>query len=172
MQPQVTSLPQALTAAARRLTGVKGCSTMPDTPCRFEGPRCTQDINECVRGTSGCHPNATCTNTNGGYSCRCPPGYAGNGFNCSLDEAVHRSMLQRYTTQGPGKIACQEGQDVVYPQAAPGYAYDPIGALEQSPATKASCKGVSERASPILGCPECGNLAAWNTASCSRRLGF
>ncbi|GAB4816952.1 hypothetical protein N2152v2_003998 [Parachlorella kessleri] len=118
----------------------------PDTG--FEGPRCTQDINECVRGTSGCHPNATCTNTNGGYSCLCPPGFTGNGFNCSQDETAHRSMLQRYTTQGPGKIACQEGQDVVYPQAAPGYAYDPIGALEQSPATKAS----SRRTATAAGC--------------------
>ena len=30
---------------------------------RFEGPACEVDINECVRGTSGCAPTAVCLNS-------------------------------------------------------------------------------------------------------------
>lgn len=113
---------------------------------RYEGPRCAQDINECVRGTSGCHPNATCTNSPGFYTCRCPPGYTGDGFSCSKDEVQHRSMIQQYSSPGPGKLACSEGKDVLYPEAAPGFAYDPIGALEQSPDRRVSWAGWAYRA--------------------------
>ena len=31
--------------------------------CRFEGPKCDIDINECVRGTDDCTANAACINT-------------------------------------------------------------------------------------------------------------
>ena len=33
--------------------------------CRFEGPGCDVDINECVRGTDNCASNAACLNTQG-----------------------------------------------------------------------------------------------------------
>lgn len=33
----------------------------------FEGPDCNLDINECVRGTSGCPDNSACVNTEGGF---------------------------------------------------------------------------------------------------------
>ena len=41
------------------------------------------DINECdlVNGPSGrCGQNAICTNSPGGFSCHCKPGYSGNAF--------------------------------------------------------------------------------------------
>ena len=34
-------------------------------------------------GTDLCHDNATCTNTDGNYTCDCQPGFNGTGFNCS-----------------------------------------------------------------------------------------
>lgn len=108
---------------------------------RYEGPRCDQDINECVRGTSGCHPNATCTNAAGGYACHCRPDWSGDGFSCSYNAVAHRSMQQGYLTEGAGRLACSEGAGVLYPEAAPGFAYDPTGALELQPDTKASCMG-------------------------------
>ena len=40
------------------------------------------DIDECERGTHGCHDNATCTNTNGSFVCTCIEGYLGNGTYC------------------------------------------------------------------------------------------
>lgn len=39
------------------------------------------DINECS-GHHRCHPNADCINTEGSYTCKCKPGYAGNGYFC------------------------------------------------------------------------------------------
>ena len=44
---------------------------------RYEGPTCSIDINECVRGTSGCASNAGCINSAGSYHCKCFFGYSG-----------------------------------------------------------------------------------------------
>jgi len=40
------------------------------------------DIDECSTGTNDCDVNAICTNTIGSYSCKCKPGYIGNGTEC------------------------------------------------------------------------------------------
>ncbi len=45
--------------------------------CRFEGPSCNIDVNECSRGTAGCAAHAGCINSNGGYTCTCYWGYDG-----------------------------------------------------------------------------------------------
>ena len=41
------------------------------------------DNNECTLGTHNCHNNATCTNTDGSFTCACNTGYTGNGVTCS-----------------------------------------------------------------------------------------
>ncbi len=46
------------------------------------------DVDECVRSTHNCHPNAVCSNTVGSFSCTCGPGYSGNGFNCTWASAL------------------------------------------------------------------------------------
>ena len=48
------------------------------------------DINECASSdNNNCHNNATCTNTDGSFSCACDTGYDGNGVNCTdIDECV------------------------------------------------------------------------------------
>ena len=38
------------------------------------------DIDECL--SSPCHPNATCNNTDGSFTCACVGGYSGDGFQC------------------------------------------------------------------------------------------
>ena len=40
----------------------------------------TVDIDECV--SNPCHPNATCANKNGTFTCECDTGYMGDGFTC------------------------------------------------------------------------------------------
>lgn len=39
-----------------------------------------KDINECSGNTANCNQNATCTNTQGYFTCRCIIGYSGNGI--------------------------------------------------------------------------------------------
>ena len=41
------------------------------------------DIDECTMGTDNCAPEATCTNTEGSFSCTCNQGYTGNGTVCT-----------------------------------------------------------------------------------------
>ena len=40
------------------------------------------DTNECSQ-SSRCHANATCTNTEGSYTCTCDTGYSGDGLTCN-----------------------------------------------------------------------------------------
>jgi len=40
------------------------------------------DVDECETNTANCSTNATCTNTEPGFTCECKPGYEGDGFTC------------------------------------------------------------------------------------------
>ena len=45
------------------------------------------DINECgATGTNNCAGTATCDNTVGSFTCRCNPGYTGDGVTCTGEE--------------------------------------------------------------------------------------
>ena len=41
------------------------------------------DIDECDLDIDNCHPNATCTDSNGGFECSCNPGFTGSGTDCA-----------------------------------------------------------------------------------------
>lgn len=72
------------------------------------------DIDECdkVNGPSGrCAANAICTNTPGGFSCQCPPGFSGNGHKQCLDvnECAQKGAcgLGAVCVNQPGGHTCQ-----------------------------------------------------------------
>ncbi|KAG6682469.1 hypothetical protein I3842_13G143600 [Carya illinoinensis] len=48
-------------------------------PYFSDGPESCQDIDECMGLRKPCNANATCTNTDGNYTCTCPKGYEGDG---------------------------------------------------------------------------------------------
>ena len=41
------------------------------------------DFDECASGLNDCHADATCSNTEGGYTCECKSGFVGNGTDCT-----------------------------------------------------------------------------------------
>ena len=51
----------------------------------FEGNAREQcyDVDECKTGSHICATDSICRNTDGSYTCRCPDGYDGDGFECS-----------------------------------------------------------------------------------------
>ncbi|XP_019638459.1 PREDICTED: neurogenic locus notch homolog protein 1-like [Branchiostoma belcheri] len=68
------------------------------------------DVDECTDGSHNCHQQATCTNTNGGFTCACNSGYSGNGVNCTdVDECAEDSdncHLQATCTNTDGGFTC------------------------------------------------------------------
>lgn len=42
-----------------------------------------EDLDECASGDDNCSSIASCLNTNGSYTCVCPPGYEGDGTYCT-----------------------------------------------------------------------------------------
>ncbi|KAK3703614.1 hypothetical protein QZH41_019153, partial [Actinostola sp. cb2023] len=77
------------TESVPELQGFDPCANIPvfhhclQTKIRF--PNVISDINECDTGSHRCHKYATCSNTIGGYRCKCKGGYIGNGFSCKAE---------------------------------------------------------------------------------------
>ena len=41
------------------------------------------DIDECMTNAHDCHSNASCTDTDGSFTCMCNDGFEGNGTTCT-----------------------------------------------------------------------------------------
>ena len=46
---------------------------------------CDADLDECVTGLHSCAADASCTNTQGSFTCACNQGFTGNGHFCFLN---------------------------------------------------------------------------------------
>ena len=56
------------------------------------------DVDECSTGTDNCAAEATCTDTDGSYTCTCNTGYAGDGTDCLSKNFI--SILFEYSWFG------------------------------------------------------------------------
>ena len=85
-----------------------GCAFSPICPawcvCRFEGPECNVDINECLRQTMQCAPNAGCINTEGAYNCTCWPGYTGTA--CFPNQTFVQQQGNHMTSKDTSSVFC------------------------------------------------------------------
>ena len=80
-----------------------GCACLPGY--REDGDGCA-DIDECAK--SPCAAGATCANTQGGFTCTCPSGSAGDGLFCQPDECSPNPCGAGATcVNTPGGHACQ-----------------------------------------------------------------
>ena len=52
------------------------------------------DINECAYYADCCHEDATCTNTEGSFTCSCNEGFTGDGKQCEGMDAVNCNYSQ------------------------------------------------------------------------------
>ena len=95
------------------------------TPCDTTVPCCDGltcqkgtcvgvDVNECATGTDNCNDNATCTNTEGSFTCACNAGYQGDGVTCTnIDECAASPCLNGGT--------CTDGINAYTCTCAPGF---------------------------------------------------
>ncbi|MFZ5890656.1 MAG: EGF domain-containing protein [Myxococcota bacterium] len=62
--------------------GCASCAVETGYTCSGAPSKCA-DIDECAANTDNCAANASCTNTVGSFTCKCPAGYGGNGVTCT-----------------------------------------------------------------------------------------
>lgn len=53
----------------------------------------------------------------------------GDGVGACESSQGQLQVPSNYTNAGIGSLACEQGEDVAYPEGAPGYLYDPTGYL-------------------------------------------
>eukprot|EP00058_Branchiostoma_floridae_P010055 XP_002595543.1 hypothetical protein BRAFLDRAFT_259927 [Branchiostoma floridae] len=131
-------------APGYRCECLSGYSIMADN-------RTCVDIDECSTGTDNCHVEATCTNTEGSFTCACNTGYSGDGTTCSdIDECqTNNGGCDRICSNSAGSYACSCD----------------VGFRLQD--DKHTCEDIDECAGPTNGCQQsCTNTAGGFACTC------
>ncbi len=112
----------------------------------YEGINCTTNINECARNIHDCDQNAECIDEEGSFTCTCHAGFRGNGHACTQDDDKIEEIFSSFKSQGPGQMACNTGDRIMYRPGYPGYMYDGTVEPKQQPVLyESSTRHVSER---------------------------
>lgn len=112
----------------------------------YEGINCTLNINECARGIHDCDPNAKCIDQVGSFTCTCPAGFQGNGHTCKRNDAELDEIFHAFQSQGPGQMACNQGEQIHFRPGYPGYMYDGTVEQEKQPVLyESSTQDITER---------------------------
>ena len=66
------------------------------------------DVDECNNEQNVCHENATCSNTDGSFSCACKRTYSGNGISCASEQLQQSLLSIPYCYIDTGKPSFQQ----------------------------------------------------------------
>lgn len=70
-------------------------------------------VNECELGTHDCHADASCSDTDEGYSCSCNDGFNGDGFSCTMvDPCETLSCDGAHQFCEFGSCSCEAGYEM------------------------------------------------------------
>ncbi|MBM4292854.1 MAG: hypothetical protein FJ138_16750, partial [Deltaproteobacteria bacterium] len=110
-------------------------------------------VDECANNTDNCSANATCTDTAGGFTCQCNPGYTGDGVTCAdIDECANN------TDNCHANATCDNSAGGFTCQCNPGYTGDGV-----------TCADIDECANNTDNCSAnatCDNSAGGFTCPC------
>jgi len=99
-----------------------GCSDTCQVEDGFEcngQPSTCGDIDECAAGTDTCDANATCTDTEGSFTCQCLSGFDGDGETCvDIDECAEN------TDTCHANATCTNTEGLFTCECAPNYVGD------------------------------------------------
>jgi len=90
---------------------VAGKCVCKDNGYYYQNNDC-KDKDECKLGYHNCHKHATCTNTVGGFKCKCKSGFTGDGVSCKKNydpcNDCHKNAECVMSSYG-SKCVCKEG---------------------------------------------------------------
>ncbi|KAI8482586.1 carbohydrate binding [Branchiostoma belcheri] len=102
------------------LDGASSVRCQADRTWSAPVPTCYH-IDQCTTGTDNCDDDATCTNTDGSFTCSCNTGYTGDGVTCT---ALQCRTLMAPANGALSPVGANSYQDVVTFTCDQGYGLD------------------------------------------------
>lgn len=93
---------------------------------------------------------------------------SGNGAVNCIPSSQLLQLYESYTSDGVGTLACDQGQDLVYPEGAPGFVYDPTGYLLTVPGRQVLLRNGNKRLSVVS--QYAADLVGQSCLTCARCL--